>query len=195
RRRTKRSDKRSRRGRMLPPAQRRNASVRGGDWRGDTRAVHQAVQLGRRSCGANRRGNEGLFKTGDREGRRAHVQHVSRTVPLTVKLRGRAPTSAKRRGRTMSSSARGAKQTTPHGPLQRLLEVTLTDHHCARAAPRRQPKPTYPRAERAQGRTRTSDAPNEDACRTTRSASAGISAAPSEGVSCSSRRLSPLSGF
>jgi len=115
--------------------------------------------------------------------------------PLTVKLRGRVTTPDERRGRTLSSRARGAKQTTPHGPLQRLLEVTLTDHHCARAAPRRQPKPTYPRAERAQGRTRTSDAPNEDACRTTRSASAGISAAPSEGVSCSSRRLSPLSGF
>jgi hypothetical protein len=30
---------------MLPPTQRRNASVRGGDWRGDTGAVHQAVQL------------------------------------------------------------------------------------------------------------------------------------------------------
>jgi len=106
---------------MLPPAQRRNASVRGGAWRGDTGAVHKAVQLGRRSCGANRRGNEGLFKTGDREGRRAHVQHVSRTVPLTVKLRGRTTTPDERRGRTLSPGARGAKLTTPHGPLQRLL--------------------------------------------------------------------------
>src|SRR5437764_12876534 len=49
---------------MLPPAQRRNASVRGGGWRGDTEAVHEAVQLGRRSCGVNRRGNEGIFTTG-----------------------------------------------------------------------------------------------------------------------------------
>ena len=125
RRRTKRSDKRSRRGRMLPPPQRRNASLRGGDWRGDTGAVREAVQLGRRSCGANRRGNEGLFKTGDREGRRAHVQHVSRTVPLTVKLRGRAPTSDRRRGRTLSSGARGAQPLVHHGPLQRLLCVPV----------------------------------------------------------------------
>src|SRR5437764_1198857 len=82
---------------MLPPAQRRNASVRGGDWRDDTGALQEAVQLGRRSCDANRRGNEGLFQTGDREGRRAHVQHVSRTVPLTVKLNGRAEAPDERR--------------------------------------------------------------------------------------------------
>src|SRR5438477_1391138 len=42
---------------------------------------------------------------------------------LTVKLRGRTTTSDKRRGRTLSPSARGAKQTTHHGPLQRLLDV------------------------------------------------------------------------
>jgi len=30
--------------------------------------------------------------------------------------------SDKRRGRTISSSARGAKPLTPHGPLQRLLD-------------------------------------------------------------------------
>src|SRR5947208_1928631 len=40
---------------------------------------------------------------------------------LTVKLRGRPTTPDERRGRTLSSRARGAKQTTPHGPLQRLL--------------------------------------------------------------------------
>jgi len=107
---------------MLPPAQRRNASVRGGDWRGDTGVVHEAVQLGRRSCGANRRGNEGLCQTGNREGRRAHVQHVSRTVPLTVKLRGRTEAPDGSRGRTLPPSARGAKPTTHHGPLQRLLD-------------------------------------------------------------------------
>jgi hypothetical protein len=30
-----------------------------------------------------------------------------------------------RRGRTLSQGARGAKQTTPHGPLQRLLDGDL----------------------------------------------------------------------
>ncbi len=30
----------------------------------------------------------------------------------------------KRRGRTLSPGARSAKQTTPHGPLQRLLGLT-----------------------------------------------------------------------
>jgi len=38
-----------------------------------------------------------------------------------VKLRGRTTTPDGRRGRTLSSRARGAKHTTPHGPLQRLL--------------------------------------------------------------------------
>src|SRR5204863_136089 len=42
---------------------------------------------------------------------------------LTVKLRGRTTTPDKRRGRTLSPGARGAKQTTPHGPLQRLLDA------------------------------------------------------------------------
>src|SRR5512137_2784243 len=40
---------------------------------------------------------------------------------LTVKLRGRTEAPDQRRGCTISSSARGAKQTTHHGPLQRLL--------------------------------------------------------------------------
>src|SRR5437870_11980526 len=72
-------------------------------------------------------------------------REISRLAPcclLTVKLRGRtmrqaAPQSNEalqaypmrtsgRRGRTISYSARGAKQTTHHGPLERLLEVTLT---------------------------------------------------------------------
>src|SRR5467141_1559239 len=43
---------------------------------------------------------------------------------LTVKLRGRTTTPDKRRGRTLSSRARGAKPLTHHGPLQRLLEVS-----------------------------------------------------------------------
>jgi hypothetical protein len=41
---------------------------------------------------------------------------------LTVKLRGRTTTPDRRRGRTLSFGARGAKQTTHHGPLQRLLD-------------------------------------------------------------------------
>src|SRR5437667_260067 len=41
---------------------------------------------------------------------------------LTVKLRGRTPTPDQRRGRTLSPGARGAKQLTHHGPLQRLLD-------------------------------------------------------------------------
>ena len=40
---------------------------------------------------------------------------------LTVKLRGRTTTSERRRGPTISPGTRGAKPTTPHGPLQRLL--------------------------------------------------------------------------
>jgi hypothetical protein len=40
---------------------------------------------------------------------------------LTEKLRGRPTTPDRRRGRTLLSRARGANQTTPHGPLQRLL--------------------------------------------------------------------------
>src|SRR5947208_1154188 len=42
---------------------------------------------------------------------------------LTVKLNGHAEAPDQRRGRTMSSSAGGAQPLTPHGPLQRLLEV------------------------------------------------------------------------
>src|SRR5207244_10664201 len=36
---------------------------------------------------------------------------------LTVKLSGRPEALARRRGRTLSTGARGANQTTPHGPL------------------------------------------------------------------------------
>src|SRR2546421_3372635 len=47
---------------------------------------------------------------------------------LTVKLRGRTTTSDRRRGPTISYGARGAKQTTPHGPLQRLLDANRLVH-------------------------------------------------------------------
>src|SRR5438132_187110 len=46
---------------------------------------------------------------------------------LTVKVSGRAMPPDKRRGRTLTSSARGAKQTTLHGPLQRLLGGNLLE--------------------------------------------------------------------
>src|SRR5205807_7858190 len=49
----------------------------------------------------------------------------SGTCPLTVKLRGRPAEPDWRRRRTISSCACGAKQITPHGPLQRLLESRL----------------------------------------------------------------------
>lgn len=42
-----------------------------------------------------------------------------------MRLRGRATTPDKRRECTLSFGTRGAKQTTLHGPLQRLLGVTL----------------------------------------------------------------------
>jgi len=45
---------------------------------------------------------------------------------LTVKLRGRTTTPDRRRGRTLSPSARGAKPQAHHGPLQRLLGGWLT---------------------------------------------------------------------
>src|SRR5205085_5797067 len=48
---------------------------------------------------------------------------VLRIVRLTVKLRGRTTTPDKRRGRTLSAGARGAKPQAHHGPLQRLLGV------------------------------------------------------------------------
>src|SRR5579872_3627635 len=43
---------------------------------------------------------------------------------LTVKLRGRTTTADRGRGPAISTGSRGPKQTTPHGPLQRLLEVS-----------------------------------------------------------------------
>jgi len=45
---------------------------------------------------------------------------------LTVKLSGRPGAPDQRRGRTLSSGARGAKPLTPHGPLQRLLGARRT---------------------------------------------------------------------
>jgi len=53
-----------------------------------------------------------------------------------VKLRGRTTTSERRRGRTISPATRGAKQTTHHGPLHRLLGGSgITElNYCTRRA-------------------------------------------------------------
>jgi hypothetical protein len=65
------------------------------------------------------------------------------TCRLTVKLRGRTEAPARRRGRTLSFSARGAKQITPHGPLQRLLDGHLwKEHDCSDKTPNTNPE-TY----------------------------------------------------
>ena len=48
-----------------------------------------------------------------------------------------------RRGRTISSSARGAKPLAHHGPLERLLEVTLTTT-TVRVRPRRRKRRRLP---------------------------------------------------
>ncbi len=94
-----------------------------------------------------------------------------------------------RRGRTISSSARGAKQTTHHGPLERLLEVTLTDHHCARAgtAPATEAN-IPPELSAPNGRTRTPVAPSEDAYKTTQSATVRAPQNKSKHPPSSSRR-------
>src|SRR5690349_5402904 len=46
---------------------------------------------------------------------------VNQAIRLTVKLRGRPEALIKRRGRILSSRARGADTQAVHGPLQRLL--------------------------------------------------------------------------
>jgi hypothetical protein len=51
----------------------------------------------------------------------------------------------------MSSSARGAKQTTHHGPLERLLEVTLTITTVRGRLERRKRRRQHPRVKRAHG--------------------------------------------
>jgi len=51
---------------------------------------------------------------------------------LTEKLRGRPTTPDRRGGPTISTGSRRAKQTTPHGPLERLLEDANTGVLCSR---------------------------------------------------------------
>jgi len=59
---------------------------------------------------------------------RLHLVRVSlceESRRLTVKLRGRTEARRKRRGRTLSPRARGAKPQAPHGPLERLLGISI----------------------------------------------------------------------
>src|SRR6202007_3445332 len=63
---------------------------------------------------------------------------------LTVKLRGRAPTPSRRRGRPLFSSARGAKQEAHHGPLQRLLGDAVVSAVAGHAIAYPQQPPRYP---------------------------------------------------
>jgi hypothetical protein len=62
-----------------------------------------------------------------RERRRGELSYpYSVKSNLTVKLRGRPEVPIKRRGRILSSSARGATPQAVHGPLQRLLVAIPT---------------------------------------------------------------------
>jgi hypothetical protein len=69
-----------------------------------------------------RRTNEGSSEPSEVE---APATGFPDQVPLTVKLRGRTEALIKRRGRTLSSRARG-DTTDCHGPLQRLLDGAVT---------------------------------------------------------------------
>ncbi len=68
-------------------------------------------------------GKQDRGKQRRKQNRGAHVGH------LTVKLRGRPEAPAKRRGRILSSGARGAEPPTRHGPLQRLLGPSRAKDH------------------------------------------------------------------
>src|SRR2546430_14612476 len=94
------------------------------------------LRNGRTRC--ERAFDSGEEEQPDEADRRHNVQ-FSR---LTVKLRGRAPTPARRRGRTLSFVARGAKQEAPHGPLQRLLEGGPTTQERNGKKPPRKPPGT-----------------------------------------------------
>src|SRR5439155_15865432 len=54
---------------------------------------------------------------------------------LTVKLSGRPMGSDQRRGRTLSFRARGAQPPTFHGPLQRLLDRSISHSNPSNAEP------------------------------------------------------------
>src|SRR5207302_9240894 len=73
-------------------------------------------------------------------GRVRHLVHfLSR---LTVKLNGRAEAPDWRRGRTISSSARGAQPPAHHGPFQRWLEDALNKSTVRARHLQRKPKLT-----------------------------------------------------
>jgi len=99
-----------------------------------------------------RRGNEGSSRSSEVE---APASGFPRTVPLTVKLNGRAEAPDWRRGRTISSSARGAQPPAHHGPFQRWLEDAPTSLLCARgifSANRNWPTQRTPIAQRRHSR-------------------------------------------
>ena len=52
-----------------------------------------------------------------------------------MKLKGRTEAPDERRGRTLSSRARGAKPLTSHGPLQRLLDRSISHSNSSNAEP------------------------------------------------------------
>ena len=64
---------------------------------------------------------------------------------LTVKLNGRAEAPDWRRGRTISSSARGAQPPAHHGPFQRWLEDALNKPTVRARFPQRKPRPQVQR--------------------------------------------------
>ncbi len=87
----------------------------------------------------------------------------SRACGLTVKLRGRAQAPDSRRGRTLSPGARGAKQTTRHGPLERLLEDAFIEAAVRARTPEPKPKSTarpVSRRPQAQGTAATKSQPH-----------------------------------
>jgi hypothetical protein len=76
------------------------------------------------------------------------VVHGGARRHLTVKLRGRTEAPDKRRGRTLSSRARGAKLQAPHGPLQRLLGISIVGHRDLQAANKARGHVVYPAPQR-----------------------------------------------
>jgi hypothetical protein len=76
-----------------------------------------------------------------------NVRHFSQTVPLTVKLRGRAPTPDGAEG-AQSLSVRGADPQACHGPLQRWLDGMRS---IRRSRSSIEPPPHKPRSEQAAG--------------------------------------------
>src|SRR5207244_1839777 len=81
-----------------------------------------------RPCEGNQHGAKAKKQSAKQRVRDRCATEVSRCAGqglLTVKLNGRAEAPDWRRGRTISSCARGAQPPTHHGPFQRLLGDTF----------------------------------------------------------------------